>query len=201
MCRPTQSPEVILQRRIRQSIPRAPESLTSLRASGPGMCVSQSARLCILLSSCCRLLYAKALLFYHQAGSRILVHLQTNCDQASFCGKLGLALAGLQRSRRASRGEAREQRLIKHSRDVPLDQVGSQWLLLTASHVCRSELPYAGPNVWPDAELVPGFQETMTEYMQATEKMSKRCRHHSPRLHLQIKVGKSPQLLAAKTFL
>ena len=37
-----------------------------------------------------------------------------------------------------------------------------------------SELPYAGPNVWPDAELVPGFRETLTDYMQAAEKMSKR---------------------------
>ncbi|KAK9810985.1 hypothetical protein WJX73_003556 [Symbiochloris irregularis] len=37
-----------------------------------------------------------------------------------------------------------------------------------------SELPYKGLNIWPDADLVPGFRETLTEYMVATEKLSRR---------------------------
>ncbi|KAK9789930.1 hypothetical protein WJX73_008842 [Symbiochloris irregularis] len=37
-----------------------------------------------------------------------------------------------------------------------------------------SDLPYKGLNVWPDDHLVPGFRETLTQYMEACHDMSRR---------------------------
>lgn len=40
----------------------------------------------------------------------------------------------------------------------------------------EAELPYAGPNLWPDAKLVPGFREAMTVYMDTVIHVSHRVR-------------------------